>query len=115
MRTLGAFCSALVVAGALSAQTHGSFGNVVYPGGTSATNPTIQRSFGNVAYPGGGGPHPTALTPARRRNTSVVVPYAYPVYVGGYGGYYDSAYADAPPAPQQQPNITVIYPPQPAP
>ena len=38
-----------------------------------------------------------------------MVPYAYPVYVGGGG--YDNSYAQ-PPAQQQQPNVTVVYPPQ---
>jgi hypothetical protein len=37
--------------------------------------------------------------------------YGYPVYVSGY---YDNA-NPAEPAPQQQPNVTVIDPPQPAP
>ena len=44
--------------------------------------------------------------------------YAYPVYIGAYG-YGDSLYdpsASAPPAQQQQQgNVTVVYPPQPAP
>ena len=115
----------------------GGFGSVVFPGGTAATAPNITRSFGNVAFPGGGGPRlvvpgtitdPTfglrfgatvaGRTPVRtdgrgRRTTPV---YAYPVYVGGF---YDSSYsypiqAAVPQQPAQQ-NVTVIYPPQPAP
>jgi len=116
----------------------GSFGNVVFPGGTSA-QPGVTRSFGNVAFPGSGGPklsvpfsitdptfgaRPGANVAGRNvlrdggvnghRRSTVVLPYAYPVYIGGggyYAGYPDAGYAP----PQQQPNITVIYPPQPAP
>jgi hypothetical protein len=36
--------------------------------------------------------------------------YAYPVYIGGYGGY-DNSYAPPEPAPQQ-PNVIVVYPQQ---
>lgn len=56
---------------------------------------------------------------------AVVVPYAYPVYVGS-GYYYPPGYPDSysdgsyptgayPPPAQQQPNVTVVYPPQSAP
>jgi hypothetical protein len=94
----------------------GGFGNVVYPGGTPATVPGLTRSFGNVVFPGGGGPKlvvPNANPAGRqqRRAASTLV-YAYPLYVGGYGyGGYETP-ADQTP---QQPNVTVIYPPQPAP
>jgi hypothetical protein len=91
----------------------GGFGNVVYPGGTSATNPAIQRSYGNVVYPGGGGPRlnvplsnqgPAPLLPTfgvanlgpsvgqRRSSRRSSAIYAVPVYVGGYGGYYGGSY-----------------------
>ncbi len=141
MRILSGLGSALLLAVVCSGQVRpgftGSFGNVVFPGGTAAI-PGVQRSFGNVAFPGTGGPRfniPFSITdptlgarlganvggrnvlgsrPAVRHG-AVAVPYAVPVYVGGgYGGYYDGSYQGAPP-PQQQPNITVIYPPQPAP
>lgn len=116
----------------------GSFGNVLFPGGSSAL-PGIQRGFGNVVFPGGAGPRlvvPFSATDPRflgrpgvagarfgrgfgdgfgRRGVNVVLaPYPVPVYVGGF---YDNPYlgADGQPqqvAPQQpQPNITVVYPP----
>jgi hypothetical protein len=123
--------SFLILTTTLSAQTRpgmtGSFGNVVFPGGTAAQG--VQRSFGNVAFPGTGGPKvripfsitdPTfgarlganvagrnVLRESGRGGHGRVTPvYAYPVYIGG--GYYDAPQ----PYQQQQPNITVIYPPQ---
>jgi hypothetical protein len=112
----------------------GSFGNIVFPGGTASTMPGIQRTFGSVVFPGGGGPRlnvplssqdPTRLNtrsvaPNRgyfggqrltRSTGGVAVPYAVPVYVGGYG--YDNSYlpTQAASQQQQQPNIIVIYPP----
>jgi len=117
----------------------GGFGNVVFPGGTSATNPAIQRGFPNVAFPGGGGPRlnvplsnqgPNPLFPSfgvanfgpsvgrsRRSVGNYGGAYVVPVYVGGYGGYYgnnyDNPYQSDPtagaPAPQQ-PNVIVVYP-----
>jgi len=131
MRTLGGFCFTLVLASGLSAQYRGSatptptgsFGSVVFPGGTPATSPGVTRFFGSVVNPGGGGPHvtvpggvvpnfsrPPAGRPAHRTEPGVT--YLYPVYVGGYGGYYDG-YAPEQAAPQQQqPNVTVVMPPQ---
>ena len=156
MRTLIGFCVAVLLAVSLplSAQNggafinatpaiRGSFGNVLFPGGTSATTPGTVRSFGNVVFPGGGGPQPNAL-PVRtggfvgrpggvgrgfggrgfgggfgrgfggsNRATVVAVPYAVPVYGGGF---YDNPYLPADGGvPQEQPNVTVVYPPQPAP
>jgi hypothetical protein len=117
---------------------HRSFGSVVFPGGTSSTSPSITRNFGNVVFPGGAQTQPVyggapvigarpgvgagTLTPAGRSQNSNVrrtptngrgtrstpsYVYAYPMYVGGY----DNSYATQEPAPQQ-PNVTVIYPPQ---
>ena len=145
MKALAGFGLALIVAAAGSAQqrgglvnsqpfVRGTFGNAVFPGGTSAI-PGITRSFGNAAFPSGAGfPRlviPGAVTdptflPRRgvvggfgrnnngrfgnRDNNAVVVPYAVPVYVGGF---YDNPYlgdGGAPPAPQQ-PNVVVVYPP----
>lgn len=136
MRILVGFAIIALAAGSLAAQNRGGFVNsgnvtrtgssVVFPAGTSAA-PGVQRTAGSVVYPGGGGPQigiPSAITnlnfpghggrPAVRANgrTGPVV-YAYPVYVGG--GYYDSSYAAQPQPSQQQPNVTVVYPPQPAP
>ncbi|HYW45488.1 MAG TPA: hypothetical protein VE959_21680 [Bryobacteraceae bacterium] len=92
----------------------------------------MQRTTGNVVYPGGGGPQigvpaPVAgfgllgsgqgfgrpAAPVRRGRSTVI---AYPVYVGGYGGYggyYDGSYMmDPTTLMSQQPNVTVILPPQ---
>jgi hypothetical protein len=128
MRTLAGLSAALLFASALFGQYHygapivtGGFGNAVYPAGTAATNPAITRFIPNAVYPGGGGPRlvvpgSTRRAPVKTRPGAVVVPYAYPVYVGS--GYTDGSYAQAPPAQQpnvQQPNVTVVYPPQPAP
>jgi len=137
MRTLGGLALTLVLATGVSAQsrggaptTTGSFGSVVFPGGTPATSPNVTRSFGSVLNPGGGGPHltvPGGVQPWFSRpsgnghhNTGSGAVYAYPVYVfggyGGYGGYFDpNASEQGAPQQQQQPNITVIMPPaQPA-
>jgi hypothetical protein len=112
----------------------GSFGNVVFPGGAAAQG--IQRGFGNVVFPGTGGPRagiPFSITDptfgarlganvggrnvlresgrgasGRAGYGRAGAVYAFPVYIGG--GYYD-----APQPVPQQPNILVIYPPQPAP
>jgi hypothetical protein len=103
-----------------------TFGSVVNPGfgGPPAVTPrgtfpiitsmpTLTRPTMPGQNPGG---HPEMRNP-RRHATAYV--YAYPVYVGG--GYYDNGYGPygsyPPYAPeqapvQQQPNITVIYPPQ---
>ena len=121
-----------------------TFGSVVFPGGTSAM-PGIQRTTPNVLYPGGGGPQIGIPAPnvnlglrgsgqpfggggVRRNNfggyrNGAGAVYAYPVYVGAYP-YYDPSYYADPSAyalqqqqaqPQQQPNITIILPPQQAP
>jgi hypothetical protein len=111
--------------------------SVVFPAGTSAI-PGVQRTTGSVVYPAGGNPQiaipsiPFSITDttfaprlgditagrnpgiptgrAGRRGGSNYV-YAYPVYVGS--GIYDAGYAYQPQMQQQQqPNITVIYPPQ---
>ena len=82
------------------------YGNILYPGGAPATHPmALGATVAGVPYPGvapavGRGGH-------GGRPQTIVVPYAMPVYAGGYGGY---GYAQ-----QQQPNITVVMPQQPAP
>lgn len=84
------------------------YGNILYPGGVpsfpSALGATVR---GNPPYTGvrpGGNPGGGVGYPGRPR--TVVVPYAVPVYYGGgYGDYYQ----------QQQPNVTVVMPQQPAP
>ena len=70
------------------------------------TGPAVPNRGGSYRHPGGG-------------TTGVVaIPYAYPVYVGGGYGYGYAPAETAPseaadqPAPQQQPNVIVIYPQQ---
>ncbi len=125
MRPLTCIPLALLVAGGLFGQYRtgapivtGGFGNAVFPAGTPANSPNVQRFTPNAVFPGGGGPHLVipGQRPQRYTGTGgIAVPYAYPVYVGGsgYSGY-DDPYAQ-PPVQQQQPNVTVVYPPQPAP
>jgi len=144
MRLLGGFCIALLFSGALCAQVvRGGFGSVLHPGGTSATTPGLTRFNSSVVYPGGGGPlagqnfrRPVGQQGfgGRIGGSVIAIPYAYPVYVGGYGYGYGYGYApDAgylpdgsygaygayPPdaagaAPQQSPpsNVIIIYPQQ---
>lgn len=93
----------------------GGFGNAVFPAGTPANSPNITRFTPNAVFPGGGGPR--LVIPGKRPNRYtgspiVVLPYAFPVYVGGSG--YDNSYAQQPAQPQQ-PNVTVVFPPQAAP
>lgn len=101
-----------------------SFGNVVFPSGAgyprlvvpgSVTDPTfLSRRSSGFGY--GRGRSADGRFGGRRNNGGLIVPYAYPVYVGGF---YDNPYvADSPALPppsQQSPNITVIYPPMQAP
>src|SRR5438067_619241 len=128
MRTFGGLFIALTLAIGLSAQSRGSVtptvtggsGSVVFPGGTPATSPGVTRSFGSVVNPGGGGPRvvvPGGVVPGFARPSngrvgqhSTVTPYAYPVYLGG-GGYYENPYAQEQ-VPGQQPNVTIVMPPQ---
>ena len=125
MKLPGGLCVTFLLAGGLLAQQRnfvnptpvvtGGFGNVVYPGGTPATVPGLQR-FNTFVSPLGGPrlvvPNATQQNHQRRANTGVI---GYPLYVGGYdySGY--AGYGQPVEQPQQQPNVTVIYPPQPAP
>jgi hypothetical protein len=115
MRTLAGFSMALLFSGALFGQYHFgapifTAGNAVFPAGTAATNPNIQRFTSNAAFRGS-----ARRTPVTTGTGAVAVPYAYPVYIGS--GYTDGSYqaAGSYPANTQQPNVTVVYPPQPAP
>ena len=108
-----------------------SFGSVVQPGSASGLA-GVQRTTGSVIFPGGStqigipgiGPASPNFTNGRlgavpqqtgrggHRSGGGAV-YAYPVYVPSY---YDSSYYGGGTAPmtqpvQQQPNVTVIYPP----
>lgn len=111
----------------------GTFGSVVFPGGTAAL-PGVHRTLGNAVFPSGAGfprlvvpgavTDPTFLQRNFRgrgfargadgrfgsgRGNGIIVPYPVPVYVGGF---YDNPYLGdgAAPAPQQ-PNVVVVYPP----
>jgi hypothetical protein len=128
MRIVEGFSVVLLVGGGLLAQS-GGFGSAQHPGRIPATNPGLTRSNGNVGHPGPGGPRaPSGNFPrpiGRPGRPIVAIPYAYPIYVGGYGygygyGYWpDTGYAPdgyAPdagsyaPSQAQQPNVIVIYP-----
>lgn len=127
MRTFGGLCIALFLAAGVFAQQYrgnpapvvtGGFGNIVHPAGTPSTVPGLTPIYTTVVNPGGGGPHfnvPYSPGGSRRLlNSTATLPYAYPVYV--YTGLYDNSYAyGAQGGGQQQPNVTVVYPPQPAP
>ncbi|HYO83989.1 MAG TPA: hypothetical protein VES20_21475 [Bryobacteraceae bacterium] len=79
------------------------YGNILFPGGTPQTH--AGRLGATVAgapiYTGYGG---------RGGGRSVVVPYAVPLFVDGYGAGGGWGYA-----PQQQQPVTVVVPQQPAP
>lgn len=107
----------VLVGGRLEFRTFGSpsgFGNVVFPG--TGTAPRVlnpfsfpssfaQRLGATVSgFPGYTGA--PSIDPFFRRQPAVI-PYAYPVYVGGY-------YPMDQPAYQQPPNVTIVMPPQPA-
>ena len=117
---------------------HRSFGSVVFPGGTSRTSPGATRNFGSMVFPGGAPIQPVhgggaatgawagagATNQGARRGAgnatgngrglrySTPYVYAFPTYVGGY---YDGSYGAQDQAlqpPMQQPDVTVIDPPQ---
>lgn len=111
--------------------------NVLFPAGT--TGPGVTRFVPNVVYPAGNGPQlytPTTQIASNRgfvgtgysgrrggygyRSGSVAIPYAVPIYLGGYAGY--TGYYDGGPLPTDpgagaaavaggsQPNVIVVYP-----
>jgi hypothetical protein len=80
-------------------------GNILNPGGATALHPslvggTISGSIPYTGVPPGG---------HNGRNRTIVVPYAVPVWTGGYYGY--AGYAGYG-MPQAQPNVTVVMPQQ---
>jgi hypothetical protein len=95
--------------------TNSGFGNVVFPAGKptlgtpfTLTNNSFATQLGNAVA---GRPFNGSFRRNFNNGAIVYVPYAYPVFAGGYG----YGYGDVPPQ-QQQPNVTVIYPPaQPTP
>lgn len=103
-------------------KTTGSFGSVIFPGGTPATSPGTQRSFGSVTFPGGGGPR---LVVPGTRNLTLGPRYGLGLYGAqfGYGIPWFYYYApEVSPEPQSVPvpapsaqaysNVTLMYPPQ---
>jgi len=150
MRTLGGFCLTLLLSAAMFAQQRGfgtspviqgGFGNVVFPGGTSAI-PGIQRTMPGIVLSGPRLNVPFSSQDPTRLSSQGILPgrgylglssprisrgaiVAVPVYVGGYGygygygSYYDNSYPAEQVAPQQPasqpPNIIVVYPPAPQP
>ncbi len=83
------------------------YGNILHPGGVPSFPTQLGATVAGRPYPGvRPGPGGPVGNPGRPR--TVIVPYAVPVYAGGYG--YDPYYGQ-----QQQPNVTVVVPQQPAP
>jgi hypothetical protein len=121
----------------------GFFGNVVFPGGVSGM-PGVTRFIPNVVYPAGNPPQLNVPYSAQnsvrlgqqyasnrgfatpvygrthggfRAGSVAAIPYAVPVYIGGYAGY--TGYYDSPPPPDvagapapggSSPNVVVVYP-----
>jgi len=101
-----------------------NFGSVVFPGGIQGTpvhggapvvNPRPAPGAGHQSPSGGRNWNGQWSGNGRVQRSSPYV-YAYPVYVGGYDNSYGAQESYAAPegyAPtQQQPNVTVVYPPQ---
>jgi hypothetical protein len=88
------------------------YGNILFPGGTPIAAPPPRLGSlipNNHGRPPGGHVGPPSRPGGRPggRDRTVVVPYAFPVYVGdGYNNGYNYGYP-----PQQQP-VTVVVPPQ---
>jgi hypothetical protein len=91
-------------------------GNILNPGGATSLHPSLLGGTisGSIPYtgvrPGGGYGHGGYAG----RNRTIVVPYAVPVYGGGYYDTY-AGYAGYGMMPQQQQPVTVVMPQQPAP
>jgi hypothetical protein len=144
MRFLAGFATAFLLSTAVFAQGRGggfsgaqpkvtgSFGSVVFPGGTPATSPGVQRSFGSTNFPGGGGPHLNVpntknLTLSPRRGLgSYGAQFGYGIPWFYYGpDYFNQPEMSVPdqrlfnptqPAaavsPSNSPNVVIVYPPQ---
>lgn len=81
------------------------YGNVVFPG-TGGPPPMVDPFASSFAHRLGatvGGYPPYRGFPARGRRGAGVIPYAYPVFIGGY---------DYPYPTQPAPEVTVVAPPQ---
>jgi hypothetical protein len=129
MRILSGFCVAVLCCFGLSAQVRSGFSpraftgvpNAVFPPVKPIINAGVQRNINTGFFGKAFGFNNRGFGNGFNGG---VVPYAYPVYVGGfgygYGGSFDSPYASGyvPGDTSQQqapPNVTVVYPPQPAP
>jgi hypothetical protein len=133
MRSIGLLAATLVLAGAAFAQNGRGITGTGGGGGAGLPYRTFgsPSGFGNILAPGVGTLPPLtngATFPQRLGNTisgfppytgtagrsgvrgrgAVAIPYAVPVWVGGYGSGYGY---DAPYPYQQQPQVTVIAPP----
>jgi len=117
MKTLGVFFVAVMSVTGLGAQSRGVSGSA----GTVRLGGSSVAPFGTPIMTGVQRP---VGRPGNRfyNHTPAIIPY--PVYVGGfydssyYGNpYYGNSYYGQPTGQdqQQQPNVTVVYPPQPAP
>jgi hypothetical protein len=85
------------------------FGNILFPGGMAPHQQTHAGRLGGVISGAGVGVGPYGRQFPNQRNRTLVVPYAFPMYYGdpyAYGAY---GYQ------QQNPNVTVVMPQQPAP
>ena len=106
------------------------FGRVIFP--VTGQPPPNGFNSGRVLFPGTGGPpgSPLSITDTtfagrlgstvsglntggfrRFRRNENAVPYAYPIYIGGYGDY-GNGYGYPPPDQSSQPNVTIVNPPQ---
>jgi hypothetical protein len=105
-------CAAILVVLILSGQafgqyrTYGSptgFGNILFPG-TGSPPPLIPGGNSAILHPGTGNIYGQGrIYPSNHgRGNTVVVPYAVPVYVGGYGNGFGYGY------PQDAPPVTVV-------
>jgi hypothetical protein len=83
------------------------FGNILFPGGIAPHQQTHAGRLGGVVSGVGVGPRGPQFP--NQRNRTIVVPYAVPVYYGDPYGYAGYGYQ------QQNPNVTVVVPQQPAP
>jgi hypothetical protein len=101
----------------------GSFGSVLFPGGTPATSPGTQRFFGSTSFPGGGGPRLVVpntrnltLSPRQGLGTyGAQFGYGIPWFYYGPDYFYQpdqSAMQAEASAQPSQPNIVIVYPPQ---
>ena len=104
MRALGGFCVALLCAGGLYAQHHSGGGGFSRPASNSLHGTGSSHHYsGRPAYG-----YPVYVYPGFIGTSYLPFGYDYTDYAYGFSGFGDQ---QAPA--QQQPNTTVVYPPQP--